>query len=181
MRREGETACNNFLNLSPPTSWKTISFQNVKCRRVSHARHVYLTLHAKSQVINVSVDVNYQNWLIIGYIYQELVNQNEALKVMLTGSLPASPQSPRSFCVTFPPSALFSNRHTPNKNSARKSLGKMVCFVKTFFYLHATYILLFVMCHHLYYFSHSTPILSAPLRTSFSVKNQIVNTTFHAA
>ena len=46
----------------------------------------------------------------------------------------------------------------------------MLCFVKTF-YLHATYILLFVMCHHLYYFSFNPHIISSFKDQLFSEKS----------
>ena len=41
--------------------------QTVRCRRDSYAHHVYVTLRAQSPAIDVSVDINYQNWPIIGY------------------------------------------------------------------------------------------------------------------
>ena len=41
--------------------------QTVRCRRNSYAHHVYVTLRAQSPAIDVSVDINYQNWPIIGY------------------------------------------------------------------------------------------------------------------
>ena len=77
-------ACNIFLNTSVrpkphPLSGKPFlasqcqmsTCPNVRCRGGgrggSHARHVCLTPHARSQVIDISVDVNCQNWPIIGY------------------------------------------------------------------------------------------------------------------
>ena len=41
--------------------------QTVRCRRDSHAHHVCMTLRARSQAIDLSVDINCQNWPITGH------------------------------------------------------------------------------------------------------------------
>lgn len=54
-----------LLRPFPPIVVST--FQTVWFSNVSHAHHVCLTLCAQSQVINIRIDMNCQNWSIIGY------------------------------------------------------------------------------------------------------------------
>ena len=96
-KREGESL-QAFFEMPQSTSWKTICrVKMCSCRRVSHARHVSLTLRSTSHVINVSIDVNCQNRSTNHRVYQELVNRNKILKTMLTSSSSLSLPSPRGF------------------------------------------------------------------------------------
>lgn len=107
LERRGDPA-SIFLNPSAHFQENYWSCQNVKmcsCRRVSHARHVCLTLRSTSHVINVSVDVNCPNRSTNHRVYQELVNRNKILKTMLTSSSSLSLPSPPRFSNKFSRSA----------------------------------------------------------------------------
>ena len=75
-------------------------WQNVLCRRVSHARHVCLALRTRSQVIDVNVDVNCQNWPIMVYTRSwdtGMRYSKQCLRILI----PVSPWPSRGFRKTF--------------------------------------------------------------------------------
>ena len=123
-KREGESLQAFFL-MPQPASRKTICrVKMCNCRRVSHARHVCLTLRLTSHVINVSVDVICQNRSTNHRVYQELVNRNTILKTRLTSSSSLSLPSPPRFSSNFFRSAfptileLLSKRHSRHCSSS---------------------------------------------------------------
>ena len=85
-----------------PTSRKTDSpvkmskCQTVRCRRDSYAHQVYMTPCTRSQAIDLSVDINCQNWPIIGYT-SSWYNAMKYWKQCLQGS--TSPSLPSHYAV----------------------------------------------------------------------------------
>ena len=74
--------------------WKC---QTVGCRRDSHAHHVCMTLHARSQAIDLSVDKTDQSQDIPTAGIPEWSIENNAYRLHIT----VSPQPPRGFRATF--------------------------------------------------------------------------------